>query len=219
MLVSPPHVFLQKHPGSAYYKDVRVAGIFGCCQLSWFGSAEPGTAAGFLIEDRRLKWAEDSDGTFFWANYSDRSPPVGHPKWWWKVRESPKNPRNNPGLGWFRNYCNLPRFLLYTQGGGPLRSLWMELWGLYNWPKVNGFHWSYFIPKSVELWPPFISVFTLRIQVCPIGKGLPRSIPMLFGWDWNPKNPLLSGGIWILRVSRYVKSFESFRMLLSRCNV
>ena len=24
---------------------------------------------------------------------------------------------------------------------------------------------------------------SLRIQVCPIGKGLPLSIPSLFGWD------------------------------------
>ena len=26
-----------------------------------------------------------------------------------------------------------------------------------------------------------------------------RSIPILFGWDWNPKNPIRSGEDWILR--------------------
>ena len=24
--------------------------------------------------------------------------------------------------------------------------------------------------------------------VCPIGKGIRRSIPILFGWDWNPQS-------------------------------
>ena len=38
----------------------------------------------------------------------------------------------------------------------------------------------------------------LRIQVCP-KKGMgPRSIPILCGWDWNQKNPIRSGGVWIL---------------------
>ena len=31
--------------------------------------------------------------------------------------------------------------------------------------------------------------------VCPKSPGLPRSIPILFGWDWNPKNPIRSGGV------------------------
>ena len=34
-------------------------------------------------------------------------PPSSHSKMWWKVRESPENALNS-GLGWFRNYCNLP---------------------------------------------------------------------------------------------------------------
>ena len=47
------------------------------------------------------------------------------------------------------------------------------------------------------------SFLTLRIKVCPFRKGLgPRSIPMIEnGWDWNPKNPIRSGGVWILRVN------------------
>ena len=39
----------------------------------------------------------------------------------------------------------------------------------------------YYIPLDLDLF---------RIQVCPIRKGLHRSNPILFGWDWNPKNPL-----------------------------
>ena len=34
---------------------------------------------------------------------------------------------------------------------------------------------------------------SLRIQVCPKISGLPRSIPILFGWDWNPQNPFGCG--------------------------
>ena len=34
-------------------------------------------------------------------------------------------------------------------------------------------------------------------------EGLSRSIPILFGWDWNPKNPIRSGGVWILRDTVY----------------
>ena len=30
--------------------------------------------------------------------------------------------------------------------------------------------------------------------VCPKISGFPRSIPILFGWDWNSKNPILPGG-------------------------
>ena len=29
--------------------------------------------------------------------------------------------------------------------------------------------------------------------VCPKISGFPRSIPILFGWDWNSKNPILPG--------------------------
>ena len=36
---------------------------------------------------------------------------------------------------------------------------------------------------------------TLRIQVCPKNPGLSRSIPILFGWDWDPKIPIRSGGV------------------------
>ena len=28
--------------------------------------------------------------------------------------------------------------------------------------------------------------------VCPKNPGLPRSIPILFGWDWSPKHPALN---------------------------
>ena len=31
--------------------------------------------------------------------------------------------------------------------------------------------------------------------VCPKNPGFSRSIPMLFGWDWNPKIPIRSGGV------------------------
>ena len=41
----------------------------------------------------------------------------------------------------------------------------------------------------------------LRIQVCPKNPGLPQSIPILFGWDWNPQSYKFSGGVWILRDS------------------
>ena len=37
--------------------------------------------------------------------------------------------------------------------------------------------------------------------VCPKNPGISRSIPILFGWDWEPENPnQRSGGVWILRV-------------------
>ena len=45
---------------------------------------------------------------------------------------------------------------------------------------------------------------TLRIQVCPNRKGLPRTIPILFGWDWSPKHPLFnregSGSLGVVKV-------------------
>ena len=42
---------------------------------------------------------------------------------------------------------------------------------------------------------------SLRIHLYVPKEGMePRSIPRLFRWDWNPKNPFRSGGVWILRV-------------------
>ena len=35
--------------------------------------------------------------------------------------------------------------------------------------------------------------YTLRIQVCPKISGLPRSIPILFGWDWSPQSSSREG--------------------------
>ena len=49
-------------------------------------------------------------------------------------------------------------------------------------PLINRCNTDLLIPKD-----PF---------VCPFRKGLgPRTIPILFGWDWNPKNPIRSGGV------------------------
>ena len=35
--------------------------------------------------------------------------------------------------------------------------------------------------------------------VCPKKGVIYPYIPILFGWDWNPTNPIRSGGVWILR--------------------
>ena len=32
-------------------------------------------------------------------------------------------------------------------------------------------------------------------SVCPFRKGLEPQNPTLFGWDWNPQNPIGSGGV------------------------
>ena len=56
----------------------------------------------------------------FWANYGDRSPPVGHPKWWFRTREvSPKSPKlsGSEFYEWFK--C--------AQMDIPNRSWWMPL--------------------------------------------------------------------------------------------
>ena len=34
--------------------------------------------------------------------------------------------------------------------------------------------------------------------VCPKVSGLPRTIPMTWGWDVSTINPIRSGGVWIL---------------------
>ena len=44
-----------------------------------------------------------------WANYSDLSPPVGHPKMWQKVGESPQNALHFR----FGSYSHLPRVVDY----------------------------------------------------------------------------------------------------------
>ena len=39
-----------------------------------------------------------------------------------------------------------------------------------------------------------IKCSTVRINRYVLRKGVSRSIPILFGWDWNPKNPIRSVG-------------------------
>ena len=36
-------------------------------------------------------WSWYDIHSYVWANCSDRFPPVGHPKWWFRIRESPQN--------------------------------------------------------------------------------------------------------------------------------
>ena len=46
---------------------------------------------------------------------------------------------------------------------------------------------------------------TLRIRLYVLRKGEIPYIPILFGWDWNPKNPIRSGGVWIFREREILK--------------
>ena len=58
---------------------------------------------------------------------------------------------------------------------------------------------------------PFLTFhsFTLRMQVCPKKGNIYPYIPIRFGWDWNPKHPIRSGRVWILRVMFQVSVFKS----------
>ena len=57
------------------------------------------------------------------------------------------------------------------------------------------------IDMSWESFPHMVPVThsavheTLRIQICPKNPGLPRSIPIHFGWDWNPQSYLIGRGL------------------------
>ena len=51
--------------------------------------------------------------------------------------------------------------------------------------------------------------FTLRIRLYVLRIRDFPYIPMTWWWDWNPKNPIWSGGVWILRVHEPWK-FTSF---------
>ncbi len=52
------------------------------------------------------------------------------------------------------------------------------------------------VPQIVCSQTNYIS---LRIQMCS-RKGILYTYNPVQGWDWNPKNPLRSGAVWILRV-------------------
>ncbi len=44
-----------------------------------------------VVQEVALLNISTHKNAYIWAIYNDLSPPVGHPKWWWKVREvSPK---------------------------------------------------------------------------------------------------------------------------------
>ena len=46
--------------------------------------------------------------------FSRRFPPRSHPKWWWKIRELPQNPRNNSGLGIIRQFAQISAWYTYA---------------------------------------------------------------------------------------------------------
>ena len=72
-----------------------------------------------------------------------------------------------------------------------------------------------------------IKCSTVRINRYVLRKGVSRSIPILFGWDWNPKNPIRSVGcrgnppIWNELTALPFLSFffsKTLKLSLSWCN-
>ena len=70
--------------------------------------------------------------------------------------------------------ANRPYILVY------FRTLYDHLASFWSW------HAIYFDHK----------VYALRIRFYVLREY--RHIPIRLGWDWNPKHPIRSGGVWIL---------------------
>ena len=70
-----------------------------------------------------------------------------------------------------------------------MNPLWMFQLDGHLFSKVKPLDFSPKVPFLGSPKNPF---------VCPKNPGFSRSIPILFGWDWNPKHPIRSGGVGIL---------------------
>ncbi len=66
--------------------------------------------------------------------------------------------------------------------------------------------------------PCFGGVWTLRIQVCPIGRYFSRK-NLFCGWDFLTINPIRSGGEWILRVRPNLQILHEIIWLILMVNV
>ncbi len=123
-----PHVFLSK------YGTCKRSVLVGSSTISFWGESQG-------LEDKNHPFSSGSFSRppfiklYVWANYNDLSPPVGHLKWWWIVRESLPTCPKHSGLGiivicpdmliWVL-VSEIVYFHLYTWGNDPI-------WRAYFW--------------------------------------------------------------------------------------